>query len=50
MKFSIVTPSTRHSNCLKLCIASVADQQRVELDHIVQDPGSAQFGDRKVQN
>jgi glycosyltransferase involved in cell wall biosynthesis len=37
MKFSIITPSFRNSNWLKLCIASVADQQRVEFEHIVQD-------------
>ena len=35
--FSIVTPSFRHSKWLKLCIASVADQQGVEVEHIVQD-------------
>jgi glycosyltransferase involved in cell wall biosynthesis len=37
MKFSIVTPSFRNSNWLKLCIASVADQAGVEVEHIVQD-------------
>ena len=37
MKFSIVTPSFRNSKWLKLCIASVADQQGVEFEHIVQD-------------
>lgn len=37
MNFSIVTPSFRNSNWLKLCIASVADQQGVTLEHIVQD-------------
>ncbi|MGH7975619.1 MAG: glycosyltransferase, partial [Limisphaerales bacterium] len=37
MKFSIITPSFRNSNWLKLCIASVADQQGVDLEHIVQD-------------
>jgi glycosyltransferase involved in cell wall biosynthesis len=37
VKFSIVTPSFRSSNWLKLCIASVADQQGVEVEHIVQD-------------
>lgn len=37
MKFSIVTPSFRNSQWLKLCIASVADQQGVEVEHIVQD-------------
>ena len=40
MKFSIVTPSFRNSDWLKLCIASVADQRDVELEHIVQDAGS----------
>jgi glycosyltransferase involved in cell wall biosynthesis len=37
MKFSIVTPSFRNSNWLKLCIASVADQPGVECEHLVQD-------------
>ena len=37
MKFSIVTPSFRNSDWLKLCIASVADQAGVEHEHIVQD-------------
>ena len=37
MKFSIITPSFRSSEWLKLCVASVADQQGVELEHIVQD-------------
>ena len=37
MKFSIITPSFRNSDWLKLCIASVADQTGVELEHIVQD-------------
>jgi len=39
VRFSIVTPSYRSSAWLKLCIASVADQQ-VEVEHIVQDAGS----------
>ena len=38
--FSIVTPSFRNSKWLKLCIASVADQDGVTLEHIVQDAGS----------
>jgi glycosyltransferase involved in cell wall biosynthesis len=37
VKFSIVTPSFRNSRWLKLCIASVADQQGAEFEHIVQD-------------
>jgi glycosyltransferase involved in cell wall biosynthesis len=39
MRFSIITPSFRQSDWLKLCIASVADQG-VEVEHIVQDAGS----------
>ena len=39
MRFSIITPSYRNSAWLKLCIASVADQQ-AEVEHIVQDAGS----------
>lgn len=37
MNFTIVTPSFRNSKWLKLCIASVADQQGVTFEHIVQD-------------
>jgi glycosyltransferase involved in cell wall biosynthesis len=37
MKISIVTPSFRNSDWLKLAIASVADQKGVEVEHIVQD-------------
>ncbi len=40
MTFSIITPSFRQSDWLKLCIASVADQQGVQVEHIVQDAGS----------
>ena len=36
MRFSIITPSFRNSNWLKLCVASVADQE-AEHEHIVQD-------------
>src|SRR5262245_27194183 len=37
MQFSIVTPSFRSSQWLRLCIASVADQEGVSFEHIVQD-------------
>jgi glycosyltransferase involved in cell wall biosynthesis len=37
---SIVTPSFRQLNWLKLCAASVADQEGVEHEHIVQDAGT----------
>ena len=36
MQFSIITPSYRSGQWLKLCIASVSDQN-VDLEHIVQD-------------
>lgn len=39
-QFTIATPSFRSSEWLKLCIASVADQDGVSLEHIVQDAGS----------
>src|SRR6516225_8220408 len=39
MSWSILTPSFRSGQWLKLCIASVADQA-VPLEHIVQDGGS----------
>jgi glycosyltransferase involved in cell wall biosynthesis len=37
VKISIVTPSFRNSDWLKLCVASVADQAGIEVEHIVQD-------------
>jgi glycosyltransferase involved in cell wall biosynthesis len=37
VSFSIVTPSFRNSQWLRLCIASVADQQGASFEHIVQD-------------
>jgi glycosyltransferase involved in cell wall biosynthesis len=40
VEFSVITPSFRNSEWLRLCIASVADQEGVEHEHIVQDAGS----------
>jgi glycosyltransferase involved in cell wall biosynthesis len=40
VKLSIVTPSFRNLEWLKLCVASVADQTGVEVEHIVQDAQS----------
>ena len=37
MKFSIITPSYKQLRWLKLCLASVADQRGVCLEHIIQD-------------
>jgi glycosyltransferase involved in cell wall biosynthesis len=39
-KLSIVTPSYRQLDWLKLCAASIADQQGVTFEHIVQDAGT----------
>jgi glycosyltransferase involved in cell wall biosynthesis len=39
-RISIVTPSFRPGPWLRLCVASVADQSDVELEHIIQDAGS----------
>src|SRR5262245_9541807 len=40
MKFSICTPSFRQFEWLKLCSASVQDQEMVEVEHIIQDAGT----------
>jgi glycosyltransferase involved in cell wall biosynthesis len=40
LTFSIITPSFRNSDWLKLCIRSVADQESVTVEHIVQDADS----------
>jgi glycosyltransferase involved in cell wall biosynthesis len=39
-KFSIVTPSFRQLDWLKLCAASIADQAGVSFEHIIQDAGT----------
>ena len=39
-KVSVVTPSFNQLAYLRLCVASVADQTGVEVEHIVQDGGS----------
>jgi len=40
MKFSIITPSFSQLDYLKRCVASVADQNGLEVEHIVVDGGS----------
>lgn len=40
MRISIVTPSFRQPDWLRLCLASTADQKGVEVEHIVQDNNS----------
>ncbi|MCX7886414.1 MAG: glycosyltransferase [Verrucomicrobiae bacterium] len=55
MDFSIITPSFRNGQWLRLCIASVADQEGVSHEHIVQDGGSDDgtldwlIGERRVR-
>ena len=40
VRISVITPSYRQLPWLKLCIASVADQQGVSVEHIIQDAQS----------
>ena len=40
LKISVVTPSYKQLPWLKLCVASVADQQGVNVEHIIQDAQS----------
>src|SRR4051812_3137477 len=40
MLLSIITPSFRQIDWLRLAMASVADQRGVEIEHIIQDGGS----------
>jgi len=37
---SIITPSFQQADWLKLCAASIADQEGVQVEHIVQDAGT----------
>ena len=43
MDFTIVTPSFRQLEQLACCIASIADQEGVSVEHIVQDGGTEGF-------
>ena len=43
--FTIITPSFGQLDHLACCIASVADQEEVEVEHIVQDGGTKGFAD-----
>ena len=45
MDFTIVTPSYGQLDYLGCCIASVADQEGVSIEHIVQDGGTARFNE-----
>lgn len=43
MDFTVVTPSFRQLEQLQCCIASVADQEGVSVEHLVQDGGTEGF-------
>jgi len=45
MDFTIVTPSLGQLGHLECCIASVADQQGISVEHIVQDAGTDGFAE-----
>jgi len=45
MDFTIVTPSLGQLGHLECCIASVADQQGISIEHIVQDAGTDGFAE-----
>jgi len=45
MDFTIVTPSFRQLDDLECCISSVADQEGVSIEHIVQDAGTDGFAE-----
>ena len=49
MKFSVVTPSLRQLPWLKRCARSVADQEGVEVEHVVQDGGTGEIADLRFQ-
>jgi glycosyltransferase involved in cell wall biosynthesis len=42
MDFSIITPTFRQPEWLRLCVASVLDQERVTFEHIIQDGGDGE--------
>jgi glycosyltransferase involved in cell wall biosynthesis len=45
MDFTIVTPSFNQLDLLARCISSVADQEEVTLEHVIQDAGTKGFGE-----
>ena len=45
MRFSIITPNLNSGGWLNLCIASVADQEGVEVEHLIHDALSSDLDD-----
>lgn len=45
MDFSVVTASLNQLELLRSCAASVADQEGVSLEHVIQDGGTPGFGE-----
>lgn len=53
MDFTVVTPSFRQLEHLGCCIASIADQEGVSVEHIIQDGGTegfAEFAERMAKH
>jgi glycosyltransferase involved in cell wall biosynthesis len=50
LRFSIITPSYNSSQWLPLCVASIADQEAVEVEHIVQDSCSTDGTHQLLKN
>ena len=48
MRFSIITPHFNGGEWLKVCVASVADQTGVELEHLIQDACSTDGSLEKI--
>ena len=49
MDFSVITASFQQLNFLRLAISSVADQQGISLEHVIQDGGSKGFSEFRTQ-
>ena len=49
MDFSIVTASFKQLNFLRLAISSVADQQGISIEHVIQDGGTEGFSEFRRQ-
>jgi len=45
MDFSVVTATLNQIGLLRSCVSSVADQEGVSLEHVIQDGGTSGFGE-----
>lgn len=49
MKFTVITPNLNYAHFLEDCLSSVADQEGVELEHIIMDGGSTDESEALVK-